>query len=131
MGRYWSEKYQLGILTEFLKQKGIQYSTEATIYSLRVDLVGVQRDRTLAIEMKSKDFQRGIKQAERNQSFVDYSFLSMWEENIPQDAVSQLENSNIGLLSINSNVQCLSSPSICNSSDHAKDRVKQQVIEDV
>jgi len=131
MSGYWTEKYQLGILAHFLKEKGIQYATEARLYSIPIDVLCLQRGRTIAIELKSRDVGRGLKQAERNCAFVDYSFLSVWEEHASETLIDRMEGTNIGLLSIGSNVKCLSPPKECNASRHAKRRAKDRVRENV
>lgn len=131
MSGYWSEKYQLGILAHFLKEKGIRYTTEARLYSIPIDVLGLQRGQTIAIEMKSRDIGRGLKQAERNRSLVDYSFLSVWEEHATETLVERMEGSKIGLLSVGSDVKCLSPPAECDASEHAKKRAEERVLENV
>ncbi|GAB3676780.1 hypothetical protein [Halopiger thermotolerans] len=131
MGEYISEKYQLGIITPFLREEGWEFTTEAKLYAVRVDIVGFNGEDTIAIELKSKDFKRGRKQAERNCSFVDYSYLAMWKENIPKDAVERLEDSDIGLLEIDTEVKRLSPASESNPSDYAKTRVKDIIHDQI
>lgn len=128
---YWSEKYQLGILTDFLRKKGIQYITEASAYSVRMDLACVQRDTTFSIELKSRDFGRGISQAERNCTMVDYSFLSVYEEQVTENLVERVDSLPIGLLSVDNRVKCLSPPDKNKPSNYARSRVRELVLKDV
>lgn len=130
MPKYISEKYQLGIVTHFLREEGIEYTTEASIYSSQIDIIGLKRESTIAIELKSKDVTRGISQAERNCHLVDYSFLAMWEENISENTIDRISDSTIGLLSVGDKVQCLSPPTLCEANKYAKSRVKKCVLDD-
>ncbi len=125
--QYVPEKYQLGVVTDFLKQKGISFSTEHRIYCYPIDIVGVQRNTTIAIELKSKDFKRGIEQARRNAAFVDYSFLSVWSSNITPNLHSRVEGLDIGLIGVNSGVKFLSAPSKTPKQLYAKDRIIESV----
>lgn len=131
MSRYISEKYQLGIVLPYLEEKGYQYTTEADLYSIPVDIIGAKEDVTVAVELKSKDFTRGVEQAKRNLSFVDHSYLAMWEERIPERAEKKLNDSKIGLLSVNSDVECLSSPRQSSASEYARKRVLDRINDDI
>ncbi|SDM50600.1 hypothetical protein SAMN04487949_1891 [Halogranum gelatinilyticum] len=124
---YWSEKYQLGIVADYLREEGYQFATEARLYSIPIDIVALQGNTTVAVELKSRDFKRGINQAERNTSVVDFSYLSVWEENITDDLVSRIDDSPIGLLSVGTHVKCLSPPVRNDPSTHAKSRVQEYV----
>lgn len=131
MSDYISEKYQLGIVAHFLREKGIKFTTEASIYSTRIDILGIQRDTTLAIELKSQDVGRGIRQAKRNCLLVNYSFLSMWANDITNETIDRVADSPIGLLSIDDGVKCLSPPTKCDSNVHAKRRARNSVFNDI
>lgn len=122
---YWTEKYQLGIITDFLRSKGMKYSTEVPMYSKRIDIIALQRDRVIAIEMKTRDFKRGISQAKRNTSLADYSYLSVWSEYVTEDLISRVDELDIGLFSISDNVQCLSSPRANNPNRHARSTLRE------
>jgi len=128
---YWSEKYQLGILTDFLRQKNIQYITEASAYSVRMDLACVKRDTALSIELKSQDFGRGISQAERNCTMVDYSFLSVYDELVTENLIERVDSLPIGLLSVDNRVKCLSPPKRNDPSNYARSRVRELVLNNV
>lgn len=128
---YWPEKYQLGIVKEHLRQKGIDLTTEATLYSIPVDILGFDGSHTYAIELKTKDFGRGIRQAQRNASFADYSYLAVWEEKVTSDLLNRVESFEIGLLSVGVDVECLSTPLQNTPSDHAREIVKERVADNV
>lgn len=55
---------------------------------------------TIAVEAKIKDWKNGIVQAERYLSFSDYSYLALHEKYIKNVDIEQIENTGIGLLSI-------------------------------
>jgi len=128
---YWPEKYQLGIIKEYLREENIEFETEATLYSIPVDVLGFDGSDTYAIEMKTKDFGRGIRQAQRNTSFVDFSYLAVWEEKATKDLKKRIESLDIGLLSVGVKVKCLSTPLQNDPSDHAREVVIERVADNV
>lgn len=131
MNGYWSEKYQLGIVTHYLRERNISYSTEANLYSIPIDIIGTRNNTTYSIELKTRDFKRGINQAERNTSFVDYSYLSVWDEFVTDGLINRVETSPIGLFAVASGVKCLSTPKRNNPSNYAKSKVKERVVGNV
>lgn len=128
---YWPEKYQLGFVREYLQEKNIEHVTEPLLFSIPIDVLGVRDDDVFAVELKTKDFKRGIKQADRNRSFVDYSYLSVWEERVTNDLLERLEDTPIGLLAVGDSVKCLSTARRNNPSAHAQVRAMERVIDDV
>jgi hypothetical protein len=128
---YWPEKYQLGIVKEYLHEKGVDYTTEATLYSIPVDILGFDGNDTYAIELKTQDFGRGIRQAQRNTSFTDYSYMAVWEENISEKLLDRMEELDIGLLSVGVGVKCLSSPIQNQPNNHAREIVIERVSDNV
>lgn len=131
MNKYWSEKYQLGIITYYLREQNISYSTEVNLYSIPIDIIGTRDNMTYSIELKTRDFKRGINQAERNTSFVDYSYLSVWEEFVTDNLIDRVESSPIGLFAVGSEVKCLSTPKRNNPSNYVKSKVKERVVGNV
>ncbi|OIB58043.1 hypothetical protein BBD46_10270 [Natrialba sp. SSL1] len=128
---YWPEKYQLGIVAEYLEKEGFEFMTESRLYSIPIDILGTNGKETVSVELKTKDFKRGIQQAERNQTLVNYSYLSVWEEYATEDLVSRIEQCDIGLLSVSDQVKCLSTPNKNETSDHATSRINEYILRDV
>lgn len=109
-GFYIPEKYQLGVLTEYLNRHDIEFVTEGQVFCYPIDILAQQRGTTISIEMKSKNIARGIEQAERNLDFVDYSFLSLWEEDITESVIERFEGLEIGLIGVGEGVKFYSAP---------------------
>jgi hypothetical protein len=128
---YWPEKYQLGIVAEYLEEEGFEFITESRLYSVPVDILATDGEETVSIELKTKDFKRGIQQAKRNQTLVDYSYLSFWEEYVTEDLVNRADRCDIGLLSVGNHVKCLSTPAKNETSDHATSRINESILRDV
>ncbi|MFC7070626.1 hypothetical protein ACFQL9_13310 [Halobaculum lipolyticum] len=97
---YFPEKYQLGILADWLSTNGIAYTTEAEIFSYPIDVLASKYETTVAIELKSRNIGKGIDQALRNSDFVDYSYLSVWEQNVTDTLIQRVEDKQIGLIGI-------------------------------
>jgi len=127
---YWPEKYQLGFLRQYLDDRDIEFVTEPFLFSIPIDILGVRDGYAFAIELKTKNFKRGLEQAERNRSFVDYSYLSVWESAVTESLLSQVKDTPVGLLAVGENVKCLSTPSRNNPSESAKSCAIQRVISD-
>ncbi|MFA9518131.1 hypothetical protein ACERIT_13075 [Halopenitus sp. H-Gu1] len=108
--QYVPEKYQLGILVDFLDELGVRYATEKSIFSYPIDLLCVNRDETMAIEMKSRNIGKGIDQALRNSDYVDYSFLAIWEEDLSDSLIKRVSDLPIGLMAIDGSVNIVSGP---------------------
>jgi len=108
---YIPEKYQLGILTDYLETHGFDYVTEGRVFCYPIDILCVRGETTVAIEMKSEKISRGIEQAWRNSDFVDFSFLAVWEEQISDSLLEEVSNKPIGLLAVGEDIEQVSSPS--------------------
>lgn len=107
---YVPEKYQLGIVTDFLESHDIAYTTEGEVFCYPLDVVAVKRETTIAIELKSRNVGKGIEQALRNSDFVDYSYLSVWEEKVTEDLVNRVDELDIGLIGVDQGVRVYSGP---------------------
>lgn len=125
---YWPEKYQLGIVAEYLEKEGYAFITESRLYSIPIDVLGTDGERTISVELKTKDFKRGIQQAERNQTLVAHSYLSVWNEYITDDLVERVDKRGIGLLSVGNHVKCLSTPAKNETSDYAISRINEAIL---
>lgn len=109
---YTPEKYQLGIVTDFLDSQDVIYITEGQVYCYPIDILAEHQGKTMAIELKSGDIARGVEQARRNADFVDHSFLSIWESDITDNLLDKVSDLSIGLIGVDTNVQIYSSPSM-------------------
>ena len=108
--RYVPEKYQLGILTDFLDKTGAEYESEVKIVSYPIDIVALRGESIITIEMKSRNVSRGIEQARRNSDFVDFSFLALWESDITDGILERAHELPIGLLAVGESVKIVSFP---------------------
>lgn len=130
--RYVPEKYQLGIVTEFLDANQIRYATEAEVFCYPIDILGYSGDSTIAIELKSGNMRKGIEQALRNSDYVDFSYLSVWEDDVSDGLLNRVEDLPIGLIGVGDSVQVCSWPNVsdkqlCSSSniiDTVEDNVR-------
>jgi len=129
--QYIPEKYQLGIIADYLRSEGIVYTTEARVFSYPIDLLCVDGEDTIAIEMKSKDVSRGIEQAQRDADVVDYSYLALWEHRISTELVDEIDKLSIGLMSIDEGVEILSEASSVAQQLCRKENIVEQVLADV
>ncbi|WP_255170068.1 hypothetical protein [Natrononativus amylolyticus] len=107
---YIPEKYQLGIITDYLQSHDFEFATEKRIFSYPIDVLAVKRGTTVAIEMKSKNVTRGVEQAHRDASLVDYAFLAVWEHNISEPLIERVSDLPIGLMSVGDRIHVLSGP---------------------
>lgn len=107
---YLPEKYQLGILTDYLDTHGFKYTTEGRVFCYPIDLLCARKGATVAIEMKSGKVKRGIEQAWRNSDFVDFSYLAVWEELITDSLIETVEDTPVGLFAISESVEQICSP---------------------
>lgn len=108
--RYVPEKYQLGILTHYLRTHGFDYVTEGRIFCYPIDILCVRGEVTVAIEMKAGDVARGIEQAWRNSDFVDFSYLAIWEEQDSSALREKVAETPVGLLTVGEEVTQVSPP---------------------
>lgn len=108
--KYVPEKYQLGIVVDFLEDLGIRYATEQSIFSYPIDVLCLNGGETMAIELKSRNIGKGIDQALRNSDYVDFSFLAIWSEDISQSLIDRVSDLPIGLIAVNESVHIKSGP---------------------
>ena len=108
---YIPEKYQLGLLTDYLNSHGFDYVTEGRVFCYPIDILCVRQKTTVAIEMKSGKLSRGVEQAQRNSDFVDFSYLAVWEDRINESLLEAVSDEPIGLLAVDNGVKQISSPS--------------------
>lgn len=98
--RYVPEKYQLGVVVDWLIRNDIVYTTEGVVFSHPIDVLGTKYGSTVAVELKSRNIGKGIEQARRNCDYVDFSYLSVWEEDVTPTLVDRVEETPVGLLGI-------------------------------
>lgn len=108
---YVPEKYQLGLLTDYLNSHGFDYVTEGRVFCYPIDLLCARQETTVAIEMKSGQLSRGVEHAWRNSDFVDFSYLAVWEDRITESLLETVSDKPIGLLAVDDEVKQVSSPS--------------------
>ncbi|CQH55203.1 uncharacterized protein HHUB_2198 [Halobacterium hubeiense] len=108
--QYVPEKYQLGIVVDFLETLGIDHATEQSIFSYPIDVLCANGDETIAIELKSRNVGKGIQQALRNSDYVDFSFLAVWEKDVTDRLLERVSDLPIGLLAVGADVEIVSSP---------------------
>lgn len=128
---YIPEKYQLGILNEYLENRGVQYVTEGKVLSYPIDILGVDGTDTIAIEMKSRNLGRGIDQAARDADLVDHSYLAVWDHSVSDTLQNRVEERDIGLMSIGESVSIISEPSVRSQQLLPKDEIVGIVKSDV
>lgn len=128
---YVPEKYQLGIVVDYLSQHDITYTTEGEVFCYPIDILGLKRNSTIAIELKSRNIGRGIEQATRNADFVDYSFLSVWNTNVTTDLIDQVSDLNIGLIGVDESVQIYSGPHQTDKQLCSRSSVIEVITDDV
>lgn len=107
---YIPEKYQLGILTDYLDTHGFKYVTEGRIFCYPIDLLCARGETTVAIEMKSGKVSRGIEQAWRNSDFVDFSYLAVWEERVTDSLIENISETPAGLFAVGESVEQVCPP---------------------
>ena len=108
---YVPEKYQLGLLTDYLNSYGFEYVTEGRVFCYPIDILCARQKTTVAIEMKSGKLSRGVEQAWRNSDFVDFSYLAVWEDRINESLLEAVSDKPIGLLAVDDEVKQISPPS--------------------
>lgn len=128
---YVPEKYQLGIVADYLSKHEISYTTEGEIFCYPIDILAVKRGTTIAIELKSRNIGSGIEQAQRNTDFVDYSFLSLWDDNITDSVLDRIADLNIGLLGIDGSVTVYSGPTKTGQELCKRSSVIETILDDV
>lgn len=129
--QYVPEKYQLGIIADFLKQHNIKFITEGQVFCYPIDILCTKGETTIAIEMKSKNVSRGIEQARRDADFVDYAFLAVWDHQITDELIQSVEDLPIGLMSVGERVNVVSGPSKTAQQLYRSDDIVELVNQDV
>jgi len=107
---YIPEKYQLGVLTDYLDTHGFDYVTEGRVFCYPIDILCARDETTVAIEMKSGKISRGVEQAWRNSDFVDFSYLAVWEEQVTESLLETISDKPIGLFAVDEGIEQVCSP---------------------
>jgi len=128
---YIPEKYQLGILTDYLRSHRFDYVTEGRVFCYPIDLLCLRGETTVAIEMKSGNVDRGIEQAWRNSDFVDFSYLAVWSDQITDSILDEVSDTPVGLLSVDTDVKQVSNPRITPEQLCSRDNIINTVREGV
>ena len=126
---YISEKYQLGALIPYLKNRFDDFVTEANVYSIPIDIVAINDGVVTSIELKSRDHNRGIAQAERNTAYSDYSYISVWEDQVSEHLEEKLEGSPVGLIAVDEEAMIIQEAKELEPNQHAKE-VTMKVFKD-
>ena len=129
--QYIPEKYQLGILADYLRGEDITFTTEARVFSYPIDILGIDGDETIAIEMKARNIGRGIEQARRDADVVDYSYLAVWEHSISTELQEEFEDLSIGLLSVGEDIEVISEADSVAQQLCRRENIVNKVLDDV
>ncbi|WP_324666073.1 hypothetical protein [Haloarcula sediminis] len=129
--QYIPEKYQLGILTDYLRSEDITFTTEARVFSYPIDILGIDGDVTIAIEMKARNIGRGIEQARRDADVVDHSYLAVWEHSVSTELQERFEELSIGLLSVDEDIEVISESEPVSQQLCRKENIVNKVLDDV
>lgn len=128
---YVPEKYQLGIVADYLSKHDIIYTIEGEIFCYPIDILALKRNSTIAIELKSGNIRRGIEQAKRNADFIDYSFLSIWETDVTNNLLDRVTDLNIGLIGVDESVRIYSGPYKTDKQLCSHSRIIEVITDDV
>lgn len=128
---YIPEKYQLGLLTDYLDSHGFDYVTEGRVFCYPIDILCARDETTVAIEMKSGKIDRGVEQAWRNSDFVDFSYLAVWKDRITDSLIESVEEKPIGLLAVDEGIEQVCSPKMTGKQLCGRDSVLSTVRENV
>jgi len=129
--QYIPEKYQLGILADYLRAEDITFTTEARVFSYPIDILGIDGGETIAIEMKARNIGRGIEQARRDADVVDHSYLAVWEHSVTTELEDRFEDLSIGLLSVDEDVEVISEAGSVAQQLCRKENIVNKVLDDV
>lgn len=129
---YTPEKYQLGIITDYLKKNKFKFSTEVSMYSIPIDIAYIDGNDIITIELKSKDVKKGLAQAQRNLLYVDYSYLAVWSSNLSETSIDKFQSSDVGLISVddtgtNGGLNWVSTANKNIPNDHARDKLRDVI----
>lgn len=129
--QYIPEKYQLGILTDYLERHKMEYVTEGRIFSSPIDILAARGETTIAIEMKSKNLGRGIEQAHRDASFVDFAFLAVWDHRVSDSLLDRVSDLPIGVMEVGEEVEVIAHPEKLPQQLYKKKNVLEMIHEHV
>lgn len=128
---YVSEKYQLGILIDYLDRQGFDYVREGMLYGISIDTIGYNGDSVYTFECKTKDFKRGIYQATRNLDFADHSYLVVWENRLSERLADRIKDEDIGLISVDNEANVIVEAPENSPNNFAREEAKKLITEHV
>lgn len=103
------EKYLLSPVSNYLRENGfVLQKQELKFYDYKIDIYGFSLDKNLsiAIELKLNNWRKAIKQALIYQLCSDLVFIAMPYFNYKNINMEQLINHGIGLITVNENGCC-------------------------
>lgn len=102
------ESRMLPAVCAYFKQQYDKHQTELQFYEHRIDLYGysAERNSTVAVELKLRNWRRALEQALVYQLCSDYVFIAVPTSTAQRIDVEQLRNHGIGLLSV-SDTECV------------------------
>lgn len=127
--KYISEKYLYMMFQHYLESEPVDYWAEVSVYSIPIDVLAIESGDVLTYEFKTKDFKRGLAQANRNLAFSDYSHLIVWNSRVTDALIERVDETPIGLISVGDDIVQESPPQRNNPNHHAKQHAISQVIE--
>lgn len=73
--------------------KRYKHKEQVPFFKKRVDFVYIDNNMKItAIELKIRDWKRGINQIDSNQLFAHFSYLGIWHENISNIPIEEFSN---------------------------------------
>ena len=100
---HYSRKYLKNVVLKIYKEQGLLDESEGNLYK-RVAELNFQDFLLTAVEAKLSKWKQALKQAIFYKKFADYSFVALYKKFIKNVDFSMFEDNNIGLVSIDDNL---------------------------
>ncbi len=91
-------------IESYLRKEGFDYFKEVQFLTRHIDVIGINRKKIIAIEVKIKDWKRALQQVLTCRLCAHEVYVAMWHEFAHRVPVELFKNYGIGLMSVDGTV---------------------------
>lgn len=102
-----SEKEMAPLVVSFLRDLDLNTETEVRLLTKRIDVVGFNRDRLIAVELKMRNWQRALVQASMYQLCADEAYVALPQALCMRLGAQPFQQLGIGILAIDGTAKVL------------------------
>ena len=94
------EERLLVLFLDYLKEAGYKFETEVQFLERKIDVVGKKRKKTMAFELKVKNWKKAFQQTYSTKLCTDFSYMVLFEKYFHNVNINMFKEEELGVILI-------------------------------